>query len=89
MDSSIALPLVITGSCLLGMLFFWYTYRNQVEPAGGRGSEDAINAIHAAQLRREIYLENQRRVQECGGETKSTGSATKRSEPSDIDDLDP
>jgi len=71
MDSSIALPLVITGSCLLGMLFFWYTYRNQVEPAGGRGSEDAINAIHAAQLRR------------------ATGSATKRSEPSDIDDLDP
>lgn len=88
MESAVALPLVITASCLLGMLFFWCTYRNQVEPVGGRGSEDAINAIHAAQIRSEIYLENQRRVQEHN-ETKSTGSVTKRSEPSDIDDLDP
>ena len=64
MNSAIGLPLAIGGATILGMLFFWCTYRHQIEPAGGRQNEDAINAAHAAAIRREIYLERQRNLEE-------------------------
>ena len=64
MNSDIALPLAMGGATILGMLFFWCTYRHQIEPAGGRQNEEAISAAHAAAIRREIYLEQQRKLDE-------------------------
>ena len=60
MDSDIGLPIGIIGACIVSSIFFWCTYRNQVEPAGGRGSEDAINVQQAREIQREIALETQR-----------------------------
>jgi len=82
MNSEIGFPIAIGAATILGILFFWCTYRHQREPVNGRGSEDSINAAHAAKIRRELYIENNRRMDV--GETKS-----EISEPSDKDDLDP
>jgi hypothetical protein len=38
---------------------FWYTYRDQTEPEGGRQSEDQLNDMYAAQIKREIEMEVQ------------------------------
>ena len=59
MNSSIGLPIGIGGAFLLAGILFWYTYRNQVEPEGGRGTEEQLSAQYSAQIRREIELEQQ------------------------------
>ena len=59
MDSSIGLPIGIIAACIISSLFFWCTYRNQVEPEGGRKSEEELNDMYVAQIAREIELENQ------------------------------
>ena len=64
MNSSIGLPIGIGGAFLLAGILFWYTYRNQVEPEGGRG-EEQLSAQYSAQIRREIELEQK------GGERDS------------------
>ena len=56
MDSSIGLPIAIGSAFLISGLFFWCTYRYQVEPVGGRKTEDQINAMYAARIRQEIEL---------------------------------
>jgi len=56
MDSTIGLPIVIGSAFVISGLFFWCTYRYQVEPTGGRKTEDQINAIYAAKIRQEIEL---------------------------------
>ena len=56
MDSSIALPIAIGSAFLISGFFFWCTYRYQVEPVGGRKTEDQISAIYAAKIRQEIEL---------------------------------
>ena len=56
MDSSIALPIAIGSAFLISGFFFWCTYRYQVEPVGGRKTEDQINAMYAARIRQEIEL---------------------------------
>ena len=56
MDSSIGLPIAIGSAFLISGLFFWCTYRYQVEPVGGRKTEDQINAMYAAKIRQEIEL---------------------------------
>ena len=60
MDSSIGLPIGIVGACIFSSILFWCTYRNQVEPEGGRGSQEKLEAELAAQITREIELEGQR-----------------------------
>ena len=60
MDSSIGLPIGIVAACIISSLFFWCTYRNQVEPEGGRKSEEELSDMYVAQIAREIELENQR-----------------------------
>ena len=59
MDSSIGLPIGIVAACIISSLLFWYTYRNQVEPDGGRQSEDQLNDMYVAQIKREIEMEVQ------------------------------
>ena len=59
MDSSIGLPIGIVAACIISSLFFWCTYRNQVEPEGGRKSEEELSDMYVAQIAREIELENQ------------------------------
>ena len=56
MDSTIALPIAIGSAFLISGFFFWCTYRYQVEPVGGRKTEDQINAMYAARIRQEIEL---------------------------------
>jgi len=56
MDSSIGLPIAIGSAFLISGLFFWCTYRYQIEPVGGRKTEDQINAMYAAKIRQEIEL---------------------------------
>ncbi len=56
MDSSIGLPIAIGSAFLISGLFFWCTYRYQIEPVGGRKTEDQINAMYAARIRQEIEL---------------------------------
>ena len=51
MDSSIGLPIAIGSAFLISGLFFWCTYRYQIEPVGGRKTEDQINAMYAARNR--------------------------------------
>lgn len=82
MNSEIGFPIVIGAATIFGFFFFWCTYRHQREPVNGRGSEDSINAAQAANIRRELYIENNRIIDI--GETTSAIS-----EPSDKDDLDP
>ena len=65
MDSSIGLPIGIGCAFLFAGILFWYTYRNQVEPEGGRGTEEQLSAQYSAQIRREIELEQK------GGEKDS------------------
>ena len=62
MNSEIGIPLALSSATILGILFFWCTYRHQREPIGGRQSEEVINARRAAQIRREINLENLRNL---------------------------
>ena len=57
MDSSIGLPIGISGALIIAIILFWYTYRNQVEPYGGRGSEDQLAAERSARIRQEIEIE--------------------------------
>ncbi len=71
MDSAIALPIGVVGACIVSGIFFWCTYRDQVEPAGGRGSEDTLNALRAREIQKEIALENQRRAETKGEEKTS------------------
>ena len=71
MDSEIALPIGVVGSCLVAGLFFWCTYRDQIEPAGGRGSEDTLNALQAREIQKEIELENQRTAERMREEKTS------------------
>ncbi len=71
MDSAIALPIGVVGACIVSGIFFWCTYRDQVEPAGGRGSEDTLNALQAREIQKEIALENQRRAETKGEEKTS------------------
>ena len=71
MDSAIALPIGVVGACIVSGLFFLCTYRDQVEPAGGRGSEDTLNALQAREIQKEIALENQRRAETKGEEKTS------------------
>ena len=59
MDSSIGLPIGIGAALILASLLFWYTYRNQDEPEGGRQSEDQLNEMYAGQIKREIEMEVQ------------------------------
>ena len=59
MDSSIGLPIGIVAACIISSLLFWCTYRNQVEPEGGRKSEEELSDMYVAQIAREIELENQ------------------------------
>jgi len=59
MNSSIGLPIGIGGAFIIAGILFWYTYRNQVEPEGGRGSEEQISEQYLAQIKRELELENQ------------------------------
>ncbi len=59
MDSSIGLPIGIVAACIISSLFFWCTYRNQVEPEGGRKSEEELSDMYVAQIARELELENQ------------------------------
>jgi hypothetical protein len=59
MDSSIGLPIGIVCACIFSSLLFWYTYRHQVEPEGGRGTQDQLEAELADQIKREIELETQ------------------------------
>ena len=59
MDSSIGLPIGIVSAFILSGLFFWCTYRNQVEPEGGRKSEEELSDMYVAQIARELELENQ------------------------------
>jgi len=66
MDSSIALPIAIGSAFLISGFFFWCTYRYQVEPVGGRKTEDQINAMYAARIRQEIHNEHK----ETSGEEK-------------------
>ena len=60
MDSSIGLPIGIVAAVIVSSVLFWCTYRHQVEPVGGRKSEDHLNAIYASEIQREIKLEGQR-----------------------------
>ncbi len=60
MDSTIGLPIGIGSAFILAGILFWYTYRNQVEPEGGRGTEEQIDAELAAKIKREIKLELER-----------------------------
>ncbi len=71
MDSAIALPIGVVGACIVSGIFFWCTYRDQVEPAGGRGSEDTLNALRAREIQKEIALESQRRAETKGEEKTS------------------
>jgi hypothetical protein len=57
MDSEIGLPISVGAACLISSLYFWYTYRNQVEPVGGRGSQEYLEAMQVAEIQREIHLE--------------------------------
>ena len=57
MDSSIGLPIGISGALIIAIVLFWCTYRHQVEPYGGRGSEEQLAAERSAQLRQEIAIE--------------------------------
>ena len=59
MDPSIGLPIGMGSALILAGILFWYTYRNQTEPEGGRGSEEQIDAELAAKIKREIELELQ------------------------------
>jgi len=59
MDSSIGLPIGIVAALFLASLLFWYTYHNQVEPEGGRQSEDQLNDMYAGRIKREIEMEVQ------------------------------
>jgi hypothetical protein len=59
MDSAIGLPIGIGCAFLFAGILFWYTYRNQIEPEGGRGTEEQISEQYLAQMKREIELENQ------------------------------
>lgn len=59
MDSSIGLPIGIVAALFLASLLFWCTYRNQVEPEGGRQSEDQLNDMYAGRIKREIEMEVQ------------------------------
>ena len=59
MDSSIGLPIGIVCACIFSSILFWCTYRHQIEPEGGRGSQEKLEAELAAQIKREIELERQ------------------------------
>ena len=78
MDSSIGLPIGIVGACIFSSLLFWCTYRHQVEPEGGRGSEEQLSAELADQIKREIELEGQRgfKGEEDVDETLETKNAS-------------
>ena len=73
MDSAIALPIGVVGACIVSGLFFWCTYRDQIEPAGGRGSEDTLSALQAREIQKEIELENQRSAERTREEKTSSG----------------
>ena len=56
MDTSIGLPIALCSACIVSSIFFWCTYRHQVEPVGGRGSQDRLDAIRANEIIREMHL---------------------------------
>jgi hypothetical protein len=58
MDTSIGLPIAICSACIVSSIFFWCTYRYQVEPVEGRGSQDRLEAIRANEIIREMQLLN-------------------------------
>ena len=57
MDSSIGLPIGIGSAFILAGILFWYTYRNQVEPERGRGTQEQLEAELAAKIKRQLKLE--------------------------------
>ena len=69
MDSTIALPIAIGSAFLISGFFFWCTYRHQVEPAGGRKTEDQLNAIYVAKIMQEIHNEHKETSEEEKKET--------------------
>ena len=71
MDSSIGLPIGIGASVILAFILFWYTYRNQIEPEGGRSSEEELSDQYLAQIKREIEIENQGCLNDDSLETKN------------------
>lgn len=58
MDTSIGLPIAICSACIVSSIFFWCTYRYQVEPVEGRGSQDRIDAIRINEIIREMHSSN-------------------------------
>lgn len=56
MDAAIGLPITLCAACIVSSIFFWCTYRRQVEPEGGRGSQDELEAERNNEILREIYM---------------------------------
>ena len=56
MDTSIGLPIAVCSACIVSSIFFWRTYRYQVEPVEGRGSQDRLKAIRAHEIIKEMHL---------------------------------
>tara|TARA_B110000008_G_C16426805_1_gene346172 strand:- start:58 stop:288 length:231 start_codon:yes stop_codon:yes gene_type:complete len=73
MDSTIGFSIAIGSALVVGVCFFWCTYRHQVEPVEGRKTEDQLNAMYAAKLRQEIEMAHQEssEEEEKYGHTKS------------------
>ena len=73
MDSTIGFSIAIGSAIVVGVCFFWCTYRHQVEPVEGRKTEDQLNAMYAAKLRQEIEMAHQEssEEEEKYGHTKS------------------
>jgi|TARA_R110002074_G_scaffold196052_5_gene362706 hypothetical protein len=64
MDSTIGFSIAIGSAIVVGVCFFWCTYRHQVEPVEGRKTEDQLNAMYAAKLRQEIEMAHQESSEE-------------------------
>lgn len=64
MDTSIGLPIAICSACIVSSIFFWCTYRYQVEPVEGRGSQDRLEAIRAHEIIKEMHLDREQEKKE-------------------------